>query len=509
MARLEWASGSPPGTGVYLRKSSEKQGEYSLPAQEHICRAYIASRSDTPPIVAVYVDVLSGRRADRDDYQRMLADARAGRLKLIVFHKPNRFGRGTAEALIAADALMALGVEIRIADMPGLDITRPEGRMIWGFLLNQAEFEVSNLGREALKGMREKVTSGGWAWKAADGYRNVAIVDGRGRSHATIAPDRARAAVIRLIFTTYARGHHTLARLVRELNALDARRRAAGKSGCARRSGRPWEVTSLYKVLCNPLVIGQVHVPAWEHTGEGDHQAIIQRATWDAVQAVLDDHGHGPEQKHTYLLQHRIVGTDGAPRFCTTSRKRKGEKVEVRTYYYAYPERGLRTYYAAGPIDAAVCTAIRTAFDGLGSTPAATIRQRLNRHQRAQQTQMQSEREHLAAERQRLLHHARRGTFSDTEIDAELHRLDHAATVLDRAVTAHQQIATTLYDMATELIAIAEVARTIETLPLIEQRAIVEVLIESVVITDTGAIDHIVWMTLWDAVLNTNDTTAA
>src|SRR5262245_23475295 len=87
-----------PGVGIYTRKSSDKQGELSLPAQERICRQSIVEPAGLA-VYRVYKDILSGRRADRRDYQEMLADARSGKLRMLVFHKVNRFGRDAAEGL--------------------------------------------------------------------------------------------------------------------------------------------------------------------------------------------------------------------------------------------------------------------------------------------------------------------------------------------------------------------------------------------------------------------------
>ena len=486
MARLEFA-GSTPGTALYLRKSSEKQGEYSLPAQERHNRAYHATRADAPPIVAVYIDVLSGRRADRNDYQRMLADARAGRVKVLIFHKANRFGRDAAEALLAARELMTIGVEIRIADMPALDIRTPEGRLLWGFLLVQGEFEVANLGREVIKGMREKVAHGGWAWRAPDGYANAHVVDAQGRAHATIVVDPVRAAVVRLISMAYASGRHSLSSLVRALNRLDAPRRATA-SRCA-----PWGVKALYDVLTNPFMLGEVRVRAWNVQVAGGHPVILQRATWDRVQAVLRAHGHVQRQRHTYLLANRIVGDDETPRSCTTIQR----GARTYSYYFAIASNGQRSYWPTDPIDSHVRQAIRDAMTALGTDLAAAIPHRLTRRVRARQAAWRTGRAQLAEERQRLLHHARRGTFTDTEIDDELNRIAHARDVLERATVIQQQMDAAVQTVAAELVATAQAASAIDRASVEEQCALVELLIERVRIDAVGAVTHIHWTPVW------------
>lgn len=251
-----------PGVGIYTRKSSNKQGELSLPAQERICRKVIVEPLDLP-VYRVYKDILSGQRPDRTDYQEMLADARSGKLRMVVFHKVNRFGRDAAEGLTAIQELRKLGVEIRIADLPTLDLRKPEGMFIFTFLLGQGQYEVENLGNEARKGMQEKVEQGGWPFLAPDGYQNCREEIGRRKFRSWIAVDRHRAAVVRLMFLWYKRGDTTLQGVVRRLSQLHNQREARGKSGCLRRSGKRWNAQTVHHMLTNRFYAGEIAVEGW------------------------------------------------------------------------------------------------------------------------------------------------------------------------------------------------------------------------------------------------------
>ncbi len=103
----------------------------------------------------------------------MLADARSGKLRMLVFHKVNRFGRDAAEGLATVQELRKLGVEIRVADLPTLDLRTPEGMFIFTFLLGQGQYEVENLGSEARKGMQEKLEQGDGHFVRPMGIRTV------------------------------------------------------------------------------------------------------------------------------------------------------------------------------------------------------------------------------------------------------------------------------------------------------------------------------------------------
>ena len=67
--------------------------------------------------------------------------------------------------------------------------------------------------------------------------------------------------------------------LVQELNA----------AGYRTRRGKPFDKSVLYKLLHNRTYVGEV-----EHRGiayPGEHHALVDRATWDKVHAMLAENG--------------------------------------------------------------------------------------------------------------------------------------------------------------------------------------------------------------------------
>jgi site-specific DNA recombinase len=327
------ASARPPhrGIGIYLRKSSNNQGDLSLPAQERIIRAVLVEPSGQP-VYRVYRDVLSGTRPDRTDYQQMLADARAGKLTAIYFHKVNRFGRDSAEGLAAINELRRLGVAIRVADLPTLDVYEPAGMFLFSLLLAQGQYEVENLGSEAIKGMREMVLAGGWPFTAPDGYRNCREQLNSHKRRCWVEVDRPRAAIICLIFRWYARGDMTLRAIVSAMGALHAQRIAHGKSGCLTSEGKTWTAQTLARLLVNRFYTGSVVVPAWGLEVQGSHRAIVPPVLFDRVQAILSNHSYGPLVRHSYMLQGRVVMLlDGSPTIlcCSTATQKDRRLLNV------------------------------------------------------------------------------------------------------------------------------------------------------------------------------------
>ncbi len=110
--------------GIYIRVSSEVQAEKASPdIQEADCRKHCEANGYT--VVDVYRDTAayrvgrklvqpSGTRVDRPQLQRMLADARSGRINCIVAWKEDRLYRGFRPMLEVLDTLEELKGLLRI-----------------------------------------------------------------------------------------------------------------------------------------------------------------------------------------------------------------------------------------------------------------------------------------------------------------------------------------------------------------------------------------------------------
>lgn len=484
------------GVGIYVRKSSEKQGELSLPAQERLIRAQIIEPAKLP-VYAVYEDILSGTRPDRSGYQQMLADARAGKLTAVAFHKVNRFGRNAAEGLMAVEELRSLGVAIRIADLPNLDISRPEGMFIFTFLLGQGQYEVENLGSEAKKGMQEKLWRGGWPFRAPDGYVNLREEVAPRKFRAWLGVERRRAAIVRLMYLLYAPGTRSLTDVARHLNRLHRQRLARGRPGCAQQSGSPWSARRIWDMLRSRFYIGEVSVAAWNYTGPGIHTPIVPRALFDRVQQVLEEHGKGPYQNHAYLLQDLLFLEPAEPLRCTTVERRG----RTYTYYYRTAPDAARRYYDAGPIDAAVAEALRAALACLGPEPAAVLAERLTAHTATAQAAAHVRLDELYQQRQRVLHFAATGRFSEAEVAGELSRIQFDIDAAQRDVAQAALLATMHASMLLEAQStLASFARW-DALSVAERHELVRALVQRVTIGRTGELTGITWHLLWETVL--------
>ena len=335
---------------IYTRKSSEEGLEQefnSLHAQREACEAYIASqRSEGWVLVRDQYDDggVSGGTLERPGLKRLMADIEDGLVDVIVCYKIDRLSRSLADFAKLVEVFDRNGVTF-VSVTQQFNTTTSMGRLTLNILLSFAQFE-----REVTaERIRDKVAAsrrkGMWMGGVPPfGYR----VENR-----KLLVDEETAAHVRWIFARFIEiGSGTL--LARETK----------ERGIRTQRGNLIDKKYIYRLLNNRAYIGEA-----VHKGEsypGEHDAIINRDTWDKVHAILTV---SPRKRamHTRadtpaLLKGLIYGPDGAAFSPSHSRKRG------RLYRYYVSQTVLKhgagtcpvSRVPAGEIEAAVIEQIRT-----------------------------------------------------------------------------------------------------------------------------------------------------
>lgn len=137
----------------YLRVSTREQGDSGLGIEAQRARVAQAAAARGAELVAEFVEIESGTKADRPQLAAALAEARRSRALLLV-GKVDRLARD-AELVLRLDRETrsngALG--ILFADLPEADTSTANGRMVLGMMASIAEWEagrISERTREAL-----------------------------------------------------------------------------------------------------------------------------------------------------------------------------------------------------------------------------------------------------------------------------------------------------------------------------------------------------------------------
>lgn len=142
---------------IYARYSSDNQREESITAQLRAAHDYIDKKGYL--LVGEYKDEeLTGRNDRREDFQRLIGDAKRGLFDVIVVHKFNRFARNRYDSAIYKRQLKKFGVTTESVTQP-LD-NSPEAVLLEALLEGMDEYYSLDLAREVMKGMRENAEKG-------------------------------------------------------------------------------------------------------------------------------------------------------------------------------------------------------------------------------------------------------------------------------------------------------------------------------------------------------------
>ena len=296
---------------IYTRKSSEEgleQAFNSLDAQREACAAYILSQASEgwSLIPDIYDDGgLSGGTLQRPALQRLLSDVADDRIDIIVVYKVDRLTRSLLDFSKLVEAFDKANTSF-VSVTQSFNTTTSMGRLTLNMLLSFAQFEREVTAERIRDKIAASKAKGMWMGGTPPlGYRP----DGR-----SLAIVEDHAAVVRLVFERYLQVG-TVAALLDHLRAEKVNVPARATGGGRLFGGRPFARGQLHFLLRNPIYVGEIRHR--DRTYPGTHPAIIDRATWGAVQAMLDANTQGdtraPRRTKPSLLAGLVVDETGEP----------------------------------------------------------------------------------------------------------------------------------------------------------------------------------------------------
>ena len=257
-------------TALYIRVSTELQATegYSLDAQQRQLAAFCVAHDWTVCPDYIYVDAgVSGKSTDREQFQRMLAAAKAGHIRRIVAMKLDRIARNVREFLATVDQLKAWDCDL-VLIKESFDTGTPQGRFALTMFAAMAELEASTITERVMSGKQEKATKGGYNGSTVPfGYTYNAGVF-------TVNPEQA--ATVQSVFEMFNQGM-SLNAIVRSLN----------DSGVpTAKGGLQWFVNGVKHILSNGAYAS---VGQWNGTEvhSSVYPAIVGKDIYDAANARL------------------------------------------------------------------------------------------------------------------------------------------------------------------------------------------------------------------------------
>ena len=334
---------------VYTRKSTDEglEKEFnSLDAQRESCEAYVTSqRAEGWVLVPDRYDDggISGGTLERPALQRLLRDIEAGRVDVIVVYKIDRLSRSLMHFAKLVEVFDAHSVTF-VSVTQSFNTTTSMGRLTLNILLSFAQFEREVIGER----IRDKVA----ASKARGMWMGGPPPLGYEVKDRKLVINDVEAAWVRRIFAGFVETR-SATKLVPILLA----------EGVRTKTGRPVDKGSIYKLLNNRLLIGEI-----AHKGniyQGEHAPIVSRRVWDGAHEIMADstqvRANENRSQTPALLRGLIFGPDG--RALSPSHTRKHGKV-YRYYVSQAVLKGIDNgclvrRIAAGEIETAVIDQVR------------------------------------------------------------------------------------------------------------------------------------------------------
>lgn len=158
------------------------------------------------------------------------------------------------------------------------DTSSSMGRLMLNVLMSFAEFERQVIGER----IRDKLAAAKRKGKYTGGRPPLGYDVDRQAMRLVVNPEEAK--VVRFIFERFLKLCSGM-RVAQELNAKGYRTKAWTTRKGQPHGGALWNKVYVYLILSNRRYLGEV-----VHQGQvyrGEHEALIDRATWDKVQAIL------------------------------------------------------------------------------------------------------------------------------------------------------------------------------------------------------------------------------
>ncbi len=319
---------------VYTRKSTDEglDMEYnSLEAQRDAGLAYIASQRHEGWIALTdgYDDGgFSGGNIDRPSLKRLMADIEDGKIDIVVVYKIDRLTRNLTDFARLVEVFDRHGVSF-VSVTQQFNTTTSMGRLTLNILLSFAQFEREVTGER----IRDKIA----ASKAKGMWMGGVPPLGYDVKDRKLVVNDKEAALVRDIFMRYAE-HGSAARLVRELQVEGHTTKSWETQTGKFHHGRIIDQQYLFKLLRNRLYLGEI-----TNKGEvfqGQHQAIITRGQWDAVEAIIAQRKRSTTRDRynetPALLAGFLYAPDGQRMLPTYTQKKNGKRYH---YYVPYLEK--------------------------------------------------------------------------------------------------------------------------------------------------------------------------
>ena len=289
---------------AYARVSSGKDAMlHSLSAQVSYYSRMI-QRNPEWSYVGVYADeAVTGTKGTRAEFQRMIADCRAGKIDIIITKSISRFARNTVTLLETVRELKKLGVDVYFEEQ-NIHSISGDGELMLTLLASFAQEESLSVSENCKWRIRQNFMHGIPCTTRMNGYKIK-------RGEITVIPEEAE--IVKMIFDCYlsGMGKNAISRMLNDM-------------GIPAKNGGIWHDSAIESIIRNEKYQGDLlmqkqyridHLSKIDKPNRGElpqyfvednHEAIISREMFSeaqdaiAARAALQPHGDGIRREYPF-----------------------------------------------------------------------------------------------------------------------------------------------------------------------------------------------------------------
>lgn len=223
---------------IYARKSVFREDSISVESQIEFCE-YEARGED----YLVYKDNgYSGKNTDRPDFQKMMGDIKAGKIKKVIVYKLDRISRSVLDFSEMMEEFQKYDVSF-VSATEHFDTSSPMGRAMLNICIVFAQLERETIQQRVIDAYSSRSKKGYYmGGRIPYGYKRVPVtIDGIKTAMYEQVPEEA--AEVRLIYELYAQPSVTLGDVLRKMRTLNKGKNLRGKW---------WNSSKISQLLRNP-----------------------------------------------------------------------------------------------------------------------------------------------------------------------------------------------------------------------------------------------------------------
>ncbi len=283
---------------IYTRQSVDRIDSISVESQAEFCKKEVIGQE-----VRVYSDKgYSGKNIDRPDFQKMMQDIKAGKVRRVIVYRLDRISRSVLDFANVIDVFQKHHVDF-VSTMEKFDTGTPIGKAMLMIVMIFAQLERETIQQRVVDAYISRSRRGFYmGGRVPYGFRlKETVVDG---VHTKMyEPVEEEANVVRRIFSLYAEPQTSFGDIMRYLEA----------HSITKRDGRLFNRSRLRDVIINPAYV------------RADYQL------YDFFEAQGTNLANPPEE---------FIGVNGAYLYSGSEKKRKSVSLEGHTLVLA-PHEGL------------------------------------------------------------------------------------------------------------------------------------------------------------------------